>query len=459
MSKRTKRFYLATFGCRTNQADSAAVRDSFIHRDFRETESARDADVIVVNSCTVTHRSDQQVRQLTRRLRRENPSARMILTGCYAQRAPSRLAALPAVDAVVGNTRKAEIVRIAEEAPAGNPEGLAGKELAAVYRDDFRTVRAIDPVAAISPGGKTRPLVKIQDGCDAGCTYCIIPAVRGPSRSVPPEQILQQIRELTELGFQEIVLTGIHIGTYGMHFQPRFPFDRLLEEIIRIPGLGRLRVSSIEPMQMSRRIIGLAAASRKIAPHFHICLQSGSDRILKQMRRPYNTSRFAAIVEDIRKRIPDAGIGTDLIAGFPGEGEREHRESLDFVRQMPFTYLHVFPYSKRSGTPAAQRKDQVKGEVIRRRSRELRELSNEKTREFRDRFVGRSLSVLTLTDEAEGFREAISGNYLKAKVSSRVPANQLVNGRVMGVTGEFLLLENACRPAPRMINGADASLR
>ncbi|MEE8348930.1 MAG: MiaB/RimO family radical SAM methylthiotransferase, partial [Acidobacteriota bacterium] len=283
-----KTFYLATFGCRTNQADSAAIRDQFLALDFQEAEGPKQADVIVVNSCTVTHRSDQQVRQLTRRLHRENPVARIVLTGCYAQRDPETLVTLEGVRLVVGNSHKDQVGEIAagiREVPSLQGSG-SGAE---VFRDDFIKVRTIPAASATQTGGRTRPFIKIQDGCDAKCTYCIIPQVRGPSRSVPPEAVLEQCRELIGVGFKEVVLTGIHIGTYGMHLEPRYSLDRLLIEMMGVPGLERIRLSAIEPMQLSHRITALAEASPQIAPHFHICLQSGSDRVLKKMLRPYTT--------------------------------------------------------------------------------------------------------------------------------------------------------------------------
>lgn len=430
-----RKFFISTFGCRTNQADSAALRQDFLDGCYQETDRWAEADVIVLNSCTVTHRSDQQVRQLARKLRRENPCARIVLTGCYAQRDPHSLARIPGIDAVVGNTRKSDIFEIAHL-----PLPPTHRELAAVYRDDFRKVRALDLAPGTQLGGRTRPFVKIQDGCDAVCTYCIIPVVRGPSRSLPPAAVLHKVRELVAEGFQEIVLTGIHIGTYGLHLQPRCSLDRLLEEIVEVPGLARVRISSIEPMRLSRRIVDLAARCPKVAPHFHICLQSGGDRILKRMLRPYNTARFAAIVEEIRDRIPEAGIGTDVIVGFPGETEADHRQTVEFVERMPFTYLHVFPYSDRPGTAASRMAEKVDPGTIKRRARELREISRGKNRNFRRRFLGKTLSVLTLGDEEQGARLALAGNYLKALVDPSVPANQLVEGKAVSERGDCLVL-------------------
>ncbi len=433
-----KKLFLATFGCRTNQADSAAIRDSFFDKGFEEAERSEDADVIVVNSCTVTHRSDQQVRQLTRKLRRTNPGARLLVTGCYAQRAPHVLARIPGVDAVIGNTHRSQLVEIANTRSPATSVSTGHSEIAAIYRDDFSQVRTIGESRAVQLGGRTRPFVKIQDGCDAKCSYCIIPAVRGPSRSVPPELVLQQVRDLARMGFHEIVLTGIHIGTYGFHLKPRYTLDRLLAEIVEIPELIQIRISSLEPMELSRRVIDLASQTDKIAPHFHICLQSGSDRILKAMRRPYKTSKFAAVVERIRERLPGAGIGPDVIVGCPGENERDHEESLQFVSKMPFTYIHCFPYSDRPGTESSVMPNHVDADTVRRRSRAFREVSAAKNRAFRRSFLGKSLRVLTLSDLEDGKRVALSGNYLRVLLPEDTPANRMLDVTITGEAGEDL---------------------
>ncbi len=434
-----KKLYLATFGCRTNQADSAAIRDSLFSEGFEETDRCSEADVIVVNSCTVTQRSDQQVRQLSRRLRRENPSARLLVTGCYAQRAPEALSRISAIDAVVGNTHRAQIPQIIRELPVRGSIGTAHSEIAAIYRDDFARVRTIGESPAVQLGGRTRPFVKIQDGCDAKCGYCIIPTVRGPSRSVPPQLVVEQVRDLARRGFKEIVLTGIHIGTYGFHLEPRYSLDRLLAEIVETPELVQVRISSLEPMELSRKVIELASRTGRIAPHFHICLQSGSDRILKAMRRPYKAARFAAIVESIRERIPNAGIGTDVIVGFPGETEEDHRETVAFVEKMPFTYLHCFPYSDRPGTAACAISGHVEADQIRRRSATLRSISLSKNRVFRQGFVGKALRVLTLADQEEGKRLALSGNYLRVRLPLDTPSNLMLDVTITGEQGEDLV--------------------
>jgi threonylcarbamoyladenosine tRNA methylthiotransferase MtaB len=428
-------FFIATFGCRTNQADSAGLRDEFLQAGYREAKHPADAAVIVVNSCTVTHRSDQQVRQLARRLRRQNPAARLVVTGCYAQRDPEALACIEGVDVVVGNTHRDHLVPISLEAN-GRTDGMPG----AIHREDWAKFRSIRPVPAEHLGRRSRPVVKIQDGCDATCSYCIIPLVRGPSRSVPPDQVLSQVESLVQAGFPEIVLTGIHIGTYGLYLNPRMPLDRLLERITEIPGLGMVRLSSIEPMELSRRVIELAAHSERIAPHFHICLQSGSDRILRLMRRPYDRARFRDLVREIRERLPLAGIGTDVITGFPGETEQDHRETVAFLEEGLFTYLHIFPYSDRAGTRAWGMPEKVPPAVIRERAAELRRLGRRLQGEFARRLVGEKIRFVTLSEEVSCGREALTENYVRAAVDSALPPGTLGRGVVTDCRGDFLLI-------------------
>lgn len=439
-------FHIFSFGCRTNQSDSASIRQDFLGRGYRETRDWRQAGVIVVNSCTVTHRSDQQVRQMVRRFHRENGAARIVVTGCYAQRDPEILSRIPGVDAVIGNTHKDDLVRIVEGRASF---ALTADELADVYRQEFVKVRTLEGAAAGSPGPRVRPFVKVQDGCDAKCSYCIIPLVRGPGRSLPPEQVLAQVRQLTQRGFQEVVLTGIHIGTYGVHLRPRYSLDRLLAEVAGTPGLARVRLSSIEPMELSRRVIELAAGTDKICPHFHICLQSGSNRILRKMLRPYNTSRFGEIVQEIRAELPHAAIGTDLVVGFPGETPRDHLETVRFVQALPFTYFHVFPYSDRPGTRASAMRRKVDPRVRRQRCWELRQISAAKNRAFRRRFMGRRLSVLTLGESASGRWEGISANYIKIRFPGPVAPNRMVQAETVGETEDGLAAHpgSGCHPS------------
>ena len=433
----SKRFFISTFGCRANQADTAALRRSLKEAGYQEVPKEEEADLVVVNSCTVTHKSDQQVRQFTRSMRRKNPLAKIVLTGCYAQRAPVDLARKGFADLVVGNCRKQDLVNILENMP----EDGSRVEACRVVWEELPSERSFNLEVGDPGHDQTRPQLKIQDGCSASCSYCIVPSVRGPSRSVPPQQVLAGLSDYIEAGFREIVLTGIHLGIYGMNLLPRTSLDRLLEEIIKLPGLGQIRISSIEPMELSRRVIDLAADSEKIAPHFHICLQSGSDRILSEMRRPYKAAEFAELVEYVRKKLPHAGIGTDVISGFPGETEEDHRITYEFIKSLPFTYLHVFPYSDRSGTAASVMEDKVKPEISSLRCRELRLLSSELQSSFRKSMTGEMLRVLTLSSEVRGMRRALTANYLDALLPREVAENVLVKARALKESAGYLIFE------------------
>jgi threonylcarbamoyladenosine tRNA methylthiotransferase MtaB len=272
------KFYICTFGCRCNQADSGAIRESLCRKGLEEAPSHSDADLVVVNSCTVTQRTDQQVRQAVRRFHRDNPGARLVVAGCYAQRDPDSLAAIPGVSLAVGNADRERLAELLEESVA-TPE-------IKVFRSPLTGCGPHLSMAECGTGGKTRPLLKLQDGCDARCSYCIVPSVRGPGRSARPEDVLTQVKTLLEAGYREIILTGVNLGAYGRKLEGAPTLPRLLRQILDIPGLGRLRLSSIEPMRFSRDIVRLAASNPAIAPHFHIPLQSGSDRVLRRCAGP-----------------------------------------------------------------------------------------------------------------------------------------------------------------------------
>jgi threonylcarbamoyladenosine tRNA methylthiotransferase MtaB len=414
------KFSVWTFGCRCNQADSAAIRAGLCRRSMSESETRRDADVIIVNTCTVTRRADQQARQAVRRLHRENPRARVIVTGCYAERDPEALAAIPGVDLVLGNAEKERLSElVAECGPPGQ-----GRILRAPL------VRGRD--CALPPmthtGGKTRPLVKLQDGCDARCSYCIVPEVRGPGRSARPEEVLAEIRSLVDHGFQEIVLTGVHLGAFNR-------LADLLRRILEIPRLGRIRLSSIEPMGFDRALVRIAAESPVFARHFHIPMQSGSDRILGRMRRPYTAARFSDLLRYIQSELPDAGLGTDVLVGFPGETDRDFLETCGLLRDAPLAYLHVFPFSPREGTDAFFLPEQVPSQVVKSRLRTVLEISRAKNLEFRRRFLGRVLPAITLAEEENlGASVVLTGNYIHARIPGlSAPPNHLVNVRITEV--------------------------
>jgi threonylcarbamoyladenosine tRNA methylthiotransferase MtaB len=431
-------FYIEQFGCRATQADAAAIERQLRERGFAAASESARADVVIVNTCTVTAAADAQAREAIRKLHARNPAARVIATGCYAQRAPEELAALPGVSWVVGNSHKPEIPWLlgANGEPASGfvPASALGKEKLSLLHGPAKILtgnifeqRALLAAPVVGgEGNHTRPVVKIQDGCNSRCAYCVIPFVRGRSRSLEPAQVIAEITRLSDAGYREIVLSGINLGTYGRDLSPRVELIELLRRILDETGVERLRISSIEPMDVTEELIALFASSERMAQHFHMPLQSGCDRVLAAMHRWYRGEHYARRVELIRERLPDAGIGADVIAGFPGETEAEHAETMAFIERLPFSYLHVFSFSQRPGTRAAEHANQVPAPVVKSRARELRALGERKMKEFRGSQVGRGLRVLTLRDEEEcaGTTPALSSNYLRISVRGRFAANE-----------------------------------
>jgi threonylcarbamoyladenosine tRNA methylthiotransferase MtaB len=422
-------FYLCTFGCRCNQADSAGMRASLRRSSLLETSDARQADLIVVNSCTVTRRADQQVRQAVRRLHRENPEARIVVTGCYAERDPRTLAGIPGVSLVLGNADRS---RISQLWTANREHGDR------ILRSPLRDKPGPAPAGAAFIGARTRPYVKLQDGCDARCAYCIVPFVRGAARSVSPEAVLEEIRSLVDQKFQEIVLTGIHLGAYGRKLPRPWKLAELLRQILLIPGLGRLRLSSIEPMDFDREIVVLAAENGSVARHFHIPLQSGSDRILRLMRRPYRAAQFLELLRHIHSHLPDAALGSDVLVGFPGETEADFEMTCEVIRSSPLAYLHVFPFSAREGTEAWSMPNPVPPPRIRERCETLRRLSKSINLEFRRRFIGSILPAVSLSrNEDEGGAAALSENFIHVHISGPPPPpNRLIDIRIREVSSD-----------------------
>ncbi len=452
-------FYIEQFGCRATQADGAVLERQLLDRGCTSASEAAAADIVVVNTCTVTASADAQARDAIRKLHAANPAIRVIVTGCYAQRAPEELAVLPGVSWVVGNSHKPQIPAlieaISEMSSASNLNGffpaaaLAPAPMslsplpAKILSGDIleQNVLLATPVLG-GEGSHTRPTLKIQDGCNSRCSYCVIPFVRGRSRSLAPESVIQEIRNLSEAGYQEIVLSGINLGTYGRDLSPRVEFEDLLRRILGETAIERLRVSSIEPLDVTKDLVELFASTDRLAQHFHIPLQSGSDRVLGAMHRWYRAEHYARRVELIRERLPHAAIGADVITGFPGETEDEHAATLAFIESLPFTYLHVFSYSKRPGTKAATLSNPVPGAIIKRRARELRALGEKKATAFRQSQIGRTLRVLTLrSDEHDtsGATPALSTNYLKVRVRGTHPANRWLDVCISNEEGNYLV--------------------
>jgi len=389
------------------------------------TSEVEEAELVILNTCTVTSAADGDARKAVRRAFRRNPEARILVTGCYAQRAPEELAALPGVSWVVGNSHKGQIPEILAEAASAPYHGE-------IRVGDIFEQRELHtgPVTEVT-GDRTRPNLKIQDGCGNRCSFCIIPFVRGRSRSAPPDEVVAQVRELAQ-GHREVVLSGINLGRWGREPGIRMRLADLVRRLLAETPVERLRLSSVEPMDLTDDLLELMASSPRIAKHVHAPLQSGCDAVLRRMRRRYRPRHYSDRIRKARLWMPDAAIGADVMVGFPRETDEEFRENQRFIESHPFTYLHVFTYSARPGTPAAELPGQVPKPVRKERNRILRELAAAKNLAFRSRMIGRRLSVVTLGRE----REAISDNYIQVEMVSPQPPNRLLEVEVGGVTDQ-----------------------
>ncbi|MEI6305691.1 MAG: tRNA (N(6)-L-threonylcarbamoyladenosine(37)-C(2))-methylthiotransferase MtaB [Deltaproteobacteria bacterium] len=401
-----KRVAITTLGCKTNQFETAAMCEQFANAGHKIVPFSEQADIYLINSCTVTSRSDAETRRLIRRARRLNPDARIVATGCYAQVASQLLQDMPEVDTVLGNSEKKDIVSLVE----------AGENLVS----DISTDQFAAPLEISSFAEHTRAFLQIQNGCDSFCTYCIVPYARGRSRSVPVENVLDGIRNLAAKGFQEVVLTGIHLGGYGLDLSPPTSLVELVRKIDGETLVPRLRLGSIEPNELGDDLIELMAQSPIICPHLHLPLQSGSNTVLKRMSRHYTADFFRDLLGKISSAIPNVFIGGDLIVGFPRETDQEFRETMRLVEESPFSYLHVFPYSRRPGTKAADLPGHLPQLLIKERSEHLRQLANKKKQSFLSNFVGKNLHVLVQGNDEKGHCRGLSRNYLNVRFAGSV---------------------------------------
>jgi threonylcarbamoyladenosine tRNA methylthiotransferase MtaB len=422
-------FFIRNFGCRATQADADAIRENLLASGHTPAESESSAAIVILNTCTVTAAADAEARESIRRIHRENPAARIIATGCYAQRAPEEVASLAGVFSVVGNSHQHELAsqlsRSSEFFPAS---ALLRATTAPVFREEMlgRTVPInFQPHLHTSETNeRTRPTLKIQDGCNHRCAYCVIPLVRGRSRSAEPALVIAEINRLVEAGVQEIVLSGIDLGNYGRDLHPRISLQSLVRKIISETQLASLRLSSIEPIDITQDFIAFVASEPRVAPHFHMPLQSGCDKILRAMHRWYRAEHYARRVQIIRELLPHAAIGADVIAGFPGETDEDHAATVRFLSGLPLSYLHVFSFSPRTGTEAATLAQAVPPRIIRARAHELRAIARKKSEEFHSSQVGRQFRALTLNRRQGDSTFAVTGNYLNIRVAGSFPRNR-----------------------------------
>ena len=395
----------ATLGCKTNQFESAAMQESLQRAGYQIVPFGEGAELVIVNTCTVTAATDAQSRNLIRRARKLNNACRVVVTGCYAQVDPDALHDLPGVSLVIGNEEKQRLLDFLKN----------GHISTHVEVSDIRQSETVCMQPLTSFVGRSRAFVQIQNGCDAFCSYCIIPYARGASRSADPDEILRQVSSLVESGYREIVLTGIHIGGYGTGLQSSLTLNNLVQRLEMETSIHRLRLGSIEPTEITNELLDAVASSRVICPHFHIPLQSGDDDVLLRMGRNYDRVFFARLVLKIRATLPCAAICLDVITGFPGETDRNFENTFDLIAGLPITDLHVFPYSKRPGTPAASLPDQISGSVSRERAARLRNLAVEKHRLFAENFFGQELEVVVEGGTMNGLLKGVSRNYLNIR--------------------------------------------
>jgi len=434
-------FRIVTLGCKLNQADSLALESRLARLGM--TRSHDEADLVVLNTCTVTGAADREARQIARRLRRAHPRARLVITGCYAERDAAALAQMEGVDHVVGmRDQAARVAALAANAfsieTAALPPEADGRGLGL---GPFGATASCDPAT----GDRTRAFLKIQDGCDLRCTYCIIPSVRGGARSLPAGEVLRRLEELAVSGYREVVFTGVNTGDWGRDLEPRMALHDLLRGVVATDSPGRVRLNSLEPRTVTPEVIRLMADSGgRLAPHLQVPLQSGCDAVLARMRRNYRTADYRRVLAALRLANPGAGLGADVIVGFPGETDGEFETTRRFIEDSELNYLHVFSYSPRPGTPAAEMPGQVPPAAIKERSARLRELGRDLSLRFRRSFVGRDLELLVLRDaRADGRLRALSGNFIDLWLDPgpRDPAglvNRLVTARVTDAGDETL---------------------
>jgi threonylcarbamoyladenosine tRNA methylthiotransferase MtaB len=491
-------FFVENFGCRATQADGAALARQFRDRGLEQAAGFSQAQIVVVNTCTVTEAADQEARATIRRIHRANPDCRIVVTGCYAQRAPHELAALPGVAQVIGNSHKHRLVdivlpgaeRVEPERPGettadpadfvpvsrlalgangriSHPAPPTTGERAPIFVSDiFAHTELVAPLLDAAQE-RTRPILKVQDGCDNRCSFCVIPYVRGNSRSLPLGRILEELNRLIAAGYREVVLSGINLGRWGRdltrsEFGTRIGetatpdrshgLEDLVRSILTHTSLEKLRISSVEPMDWTDRFIQLVAESPRIAKHAHVPMQSASDRILRRMHRKYRPWHYREKIRALRAAMPAAAIGADVMVGFPGETDRDFAETARMVEELPFTYLHVFPYSPRPGTEAAVMGEQVSVMVAEERSRILRQLAGEKKLTFMRSMIGQSLEAITLESparrETEGARqrtrdggcaEALTDNYLKLWLRGEHRPNRWLKAEIEEVQDGMLI--------------------
>ena len=427
-----------TLGCKVNQYETNAMAQKFLEKGYKVIEENNESseekpDICIINTCTVTNMSDRKSRQMLRRMKEKNPNTIVVAVGCYAQVAKEELSKIPEINLVLGNNEKVEIVKYVEEYLEENIKKL---EI-----EDVMQSREFSDFGDITFSEKTRAVIKIQDGCDRFCSYCIIPYARGRVRSRKPESIISEITEIADKGIKEVVITGIHIASYGKDFKENYKLIDLLEEINKIEGIERIRLGSIEPLLITEEFVERLKKLEKICHHFHLSLQSGCDETLKRMNRRYTTEEFENIVKILRNAYKDVNLTTDIIVGFPGETEEEFNKTYEFLKNIKFYKMHVFKYSPRKGTKAAVMKNQVPGNTKEERSKKLIELSNKNEFEYNSEYIGKEVEVL-FEEEKIGIYKGHTQNYIMVYCESEEKLdNKIKNVKCKKVDDDHILAE------------------
>lgn len=426
-------YNIITLGCKVNQYESEAVEEIFKARGFERKEN--NADVYVINTCTVTNMSDRKSRQMISRARKDNPDAIIAVMGCYSQVKPEDVAKIEGVDIILGSRNKEEVVDLCEDM-LQNKEAI--DQVISVSEE-----KTFEDLEISNQTEMTRAYMKIQDGCNMYCSYCLIPYARGNVVSRPMDSIVKEAERLAKNGFKEIVLTGIHVASYGKDFKDGTSLIDVIENVAKVEGIERIRLSSMEPRHITRDFLERMKATKKACDHFHLSLQSGSDDVLKSMNRKYDTKVFKEKIDLIRQVFPNAGLTTDIIVGFPGESEENHKETMDFVKEIKFAKTHLFKYSKRDGTKAATMKGQVNGNIKKDRLKDLEAIEKTNREEFLQKQVGKTLSVLfEEKSDMEGFKSGYSTNYLRVNVENpSLPTNEIYDVKITGIIDDELIGE------------------
>lgn len=428
-----KRIASYALGCKVNQYESEAIAELFAEKGYEVVSVEDQADIYVINTCTVTNFGDKKSRQLIRKVKRQNPQAVVAVVGCYAQTAPEEMKAVEGVNLVIGTKDKGKIVELVE--------GYRPEEGVCSYVTDIMHERVFEPLEIKKLANRTRAYLKIQDGCSQFCSYCIIPYARGPIRSREPEDVLAEVRRLAENGFREVVLAGIHVASYGKDLKTTSLLD-IIRQVHEVEGIERIRFSSIEPNVVTEEFAAAMAELPKVCDHFHLSLQSGCDKTLKEMNRKYDTAKYRQAVALLKKYLPDVAVTTDIIVGFPGETEEDFRQSADFAKEMGFSKIHVFPYSPKRGTPAAERKDQLQNSVKQARSHALIAVGEELAEAFLQAHVGKVMPVLFERAVEDGVYEGHTTNYMKVHAKSQKDlSNTILPVRILSWEGETALGE------------------